>query len=60
MTKIEEVMVASPPLHPSTAAVDLMLAVGRLQVRERYPAAREEPLRTQLQPFLQVFDRPIW
>lgn len=38
VTKIEEVMAGSPPLHPSTAAVDLMLAVGRLQVRGRHPS----------------------
>lgn len=31
--KIEEVMAELPPLEPSTAAVDLMLGVGRLQVQ---------------------------
>ena len=30
--KIEEVMADLPPLEPSSAAVDLMLGVGRLQV----------------------------
>jgi hypothetical protein len=32
MTKISEVLKESPPLKPSNAAVDLLLAVGRLQV----------------------------
>ena len=32
MSKIYEVLRESPPLRPSTAAVDLLLAVGRLQV----------------------------
>jgi hypothetical protein len=32
ITKITEVLKESPPLKPSNAAVDLLLAVGRLQV----------------------------
>ena len=32
MSKIAEVLRESPPLRPSNAAVDLLLAVGRLQV----------------------------
>jgi hypothetical protein len=33
MSKIAEVLRESPPLRPSSAAVDLLLAVSRLQVR---------------------------
>jgi hypothetical protein len=32
MSKIAEVLRESPPLRPSSAAVDLLLAVSRLQV----------------------------
>lgn len=32
MCKISEVLRESPPLRPGTAAVDLLLAVGHLQV----------------------------
>lgn len=33
ITKVTEVLKDSPPLKPNNAAVDLLLAVGRLQVR---------------------------
>ena len=33
MSKIAEVLRELPPLRPSSAAVDLLLAVSRLQVR---------------------------